>query len=112
MYVIVIMYNICSTQIPESIKASAGQSSIADFHSSPSISFPVPVMRPELRKETDCGWLKETFPCLQRVLQNFMIIFHQLQEVHTKVHVMTVTLELPISLGVWECQKPLSLFLI
>eukprot|EP00731_Ephydatia_muelleri_P003503 Em0001g3503a len=42
-----------ANMIPESIKASAGQSSIADFHSSPSISFPVPVMRPELQKETD-----------------------------------------------------------
>ena len=69
------MYNICSTKIPESIKASAGQSSIADFHSSPSISFPVPVMRPELRKETAIlreffGWLKETFTCLLQVIES------------------------------------------
>ena len=60
------MYNICSTQIPESIKASAGQSSIADFQSSPSISFPVPAMRPKLRKETDFKgvlWMaKRNFP--------------------------------------------------
>ena len=64
MYVIVyIMYNICSTQIPESIKVSAGQSSFADFHS---ISFPVPVMRSELQKVTDFKivlWMaKRNFP--------------------------------------------------
>ena len=50
----------------ESIKASAGQSSTADFHSSPSISFPVPVMRPEFQKETEFKgvlWMaKRNFP--------------------------------------------------